>query len=246
MGAGNDTARERLIVALDFGNRDDALALVEKLDGAATFFKVGYELFVAEGMGIVHTLREMGCRIFLDLKMDDVEETVRRAVGRIASENGIVFLTLHGYRATAAAAAKGRGGRPLKLLQVTMLTSLGSSDLQDLMLVGENRRFKSVEEYVEWRADVSLQYGCDGLIASGQSVAALRRRFGPGPVLVCPGIRPASDGTDEHKRASTPYDAIASGGDYLVVGRPIRNAPDPKAKAMEIVEEIQRGLDARA
>lgn len=241
-------AKDRVIVALDFSDPDEALKLVEQLEGTVSFFKVGYELFLSAGWPIIEELHDNGLQVFLDLKMDDVEATIEKSVRSIASKNLVSFLTVHGSGATAKAAELGKAGTELKILQITLLTSLNATDLQDLMLVGagDRFRFKSDSEYVKWRAEQSLKYGCDGLIASGLNAKMLRDSFPKREfTLVCPGIRPEEDLTDEHKRPCTPYQAISDGADYIVVGRPIRNAGDPKAKAERIVEDIQAAMDDR-
>ncbi len=241
-------ARERLIVALDFNNKEAALKLVDQLGGVVSFFKVGYELFLSEGWDLIQRLSERNLKVFLDLKMDDVEETITKAVRHVATRP-VEFLTVFGSGATAEAAKAGKQDSNLKILQITVLTSLGETDLSDLMLVGADQKrfkFKSVSEYVEYRAGRSLKHGCDGLIASGQNAKRLREKLGSGFILVCPGIRPGDDSTDDHKRASTPYQAIADGADYIVVGRPIRNAPNPKTKAEGIIAEIEKALQDRA
>ena len=239
-------AKDRLIVALDFDSGRDALDLVRTLDGAATFFKVGYELFVSEGPAIVRELIDAGNRVFLDLKMNDVDETIIRSVRKVAQYGGVEFLTIYGTAATVAAAVKGKGDSPLKLLQVTLLTSMGPKDLEEMLLLGPDKRFQTVDEYVLWRAEEALARGCHGLISSGENVAMLRERFGTDPVLVCPGIRPGGTGTDEHKRATTPGKAICAGADYLVIGRPIRDAAEPRTQARAIVEEIEAALEAKS
>ena len=238
-------APDRLIVALDVECRDDALAFVDRLGDSVSFYKIGYELFIAEGMPLVREVIARGKRVFLDLKVDDVEETVTRAVRRVADVAGIQLLTIYGGRATAQSAVAAAAGSGLNILQVTLLTSLGPADLEDVGMVGPGCRFASVEDYVEWRGRESIRHGCHGLISSGQNVRRLREALGPGPLIVCPGIRPATGGTDEHKRPATPFDAVVNGADFLVVGRPIRNAADPPAQARSIIDEIARGLAHR-
>ncbi len=239
------TPADRLIVALDFNERAGALRLVDALSGAVTFYKVGYELFIAEGWPIVDELCRRGFSVFLDLKMDDIPETITRAVGHVATKPGVRLLTIHGGAKTAAAAKAGKGDSALKILQVTLLTSMSEADLRDMHLVGEGKRFASVSDYVGWRAETALANGADGLIASGREAAMLRTRCGADFTLVCPGIRPAGDATGDHQRAITPADAIAAGADHLVVGRPIRDAADPREKARQVIAEIEQGLAAR-
>lgn len=238
-------AKDRLILPLDCETVGEALGLVELLEGVVSFYKVGLELFVAAGREVVKKLLDARLRVFLDLKMDDVDETITRAVRQVV-QLGVDFLTIHGGAATARAASKARGDSPLKILSVTLLTSLGEQDLRDLHLVGPHCRFKTLEEYLVWRADLALRNGCDGLITSGQNVRLLFDSFKEQkPILVCPGIRPGAASIDEHKRPSTPYNAVLGGADFLVVGRPIRTAPDPRQKAREVIEEIDAGLRAR-
>jgi len=242
------TAEDRLIVALDFPNAKDALELVHKLEGAVSFFKVGLELFVATGLAVVQELKSRGLNVFLDVKMDDVEETIERAV-RQAAGLKVQFLTIHGNGATADAAVRGRGDSALKIFQITVLTSLDEQDLRDLGVVGPKGRakFQSLQDYVEWRATQSLAHHCDGLITSGQNVGRLRELFvDKHPILVCPGIRPSGTTDDDHKRPSTPYNAIMNGADYLVVGRPIRNAVSPRDSAQRIIDEIARAQRDRS
>ncbi|MCX5768665.1 MAG: orotidine-5'-phosphate decarboxylase [Candidatus Hydrogenedentes bacterium] len=248
-GVVSASAAERLIVALDFGKKEEALGLVGRLEGIVSFYKVGLELFMAEGHRMLDELVKRNKHIFLDMKMDDVEETISRAVAQVARLN-VDFLTILGSGATARAAVKGRGAssRP-KILSVTLLTSLNEQDLRDIGLLGKaGSKFQNLEEYVEWRAEQALDSGCDGVITSGQNVGQLSRRFGsrtPRPVFVCPGIRPGGLAKEDHKRPSTPYDAIVNGADYLVVGRPIRNSASPGDTAREIISDIERGLRDR-
>lgn len=234
--------RDRLIVALDVSTRDEALRLVNQLGSTASFYKVGLQLFVAEGMPFVRELMDRGLRVFLDLKMDDVDETIANAVREIA-KTGPHLLTLLGGRATVRAAVRGRGeSRRPQILSVTLLSSLDSSDLADLKLVGPGGRFATLEDYVVYRATQAVEAGADGVIASGETMQAIRTTLGARPLIVTPGIRPAGSGTDEHKRPTTPAAAIAAGADYLVVGRPIRQAADPPHMASAIVADIDRAL----
>lgn len=242
--ANPQAAKDRLIVALDVATTQEASRLVADLDGLVSFFKVGYQLFVARGMTCVRELIEAGKRVFLDLKMDDVEETIALAV-REVSKSGASFLTVHGSGATARAALRGRGDAPSpKILSVTLLTSLGEADLMDLGLLGSDKRFHTLDDYVDWRAEQAIAAGCDGLIAAGPSTARIRARH-PEALIVTPGVRLRQTGTDDHKRPTTPRDAIAGGADYLVVGRPIRDAGDRRAMAERMIAEIEQGLAAR-
>lgn len=233
---------ERLIVALDFESADDANRLIQKLDGVVSYYKVGLQLFVAEGMPFVQSLIDRGHRVFLDLKMDDVEETIASAVREIA-RFPIELITLNGGAATIRSAVRGRGASITpRILSLTLLSSLNAQDLTELKLLGDGGRFASLDEYIRWRVDLATEAGCDGFVASGDSVKIVRQHAGPGPLIITPGVRPAGTATDEHKRPTTPASAIAAGSDFLVVGRPIRNAADPRREAEGIVHEIERAL----
>jgi len=236
---------ERLIVALDVSTKAEAQRIVGSCDGLVTFYKVGFQLFIAEGMAYVRELIERGNKVFLDLKMDDVEETITSAVREITRSN-VHLLTLHGGGATARAAVAGRGASEFpKVLSVTLLSSLDGQDLIDVQILGPKGRFPSLMEYVLWRADQAVQAGCDGLIASGETIGEIRKRLGPDPLIISPGIRPSGTTADDHKRAATPAEAIAAGADYLVVGRPIRNAADPAEMARRIIGDIEQAYQTR-
>ena len=228
---------DRLIVALDVDTAKKALDIIEDLNGLVSFFKVGYQLFIAEGLTFVRRLIERNNRVFLDLKMDDVEETIRRAVANIAASE-VEFLTIHGSGATVRAARDGRGAREKpKLLSVTLLSSLDANDLKDLFADSK----LTVESYVKWRAKQAIDNGCEGLIASGETIGMLRKLY-PSAIIVAPGIRPADSSRDDHKRALSPDDAIRAGADYLVVGRPIRNSSNPRNAAEKIIEEMEQAF----
>jgi len=228
---------DRLIVALDVDTTKKALDIIEDLNGLVSFFKVGYQLFIAEGLTFVRRLIERNNRVFLDLKMDDVEETIRRAVANIAASE-VEFLTIHGSGATVRAARDGRGAREKpKLLSVTLLSSLDANDLKDLFADSK----LTVESYVKWRAKQAIDNGCEGLIASGETIGSLRGSY-PAAIIVAPGIRPADSSRDDHKRALSPDDAIRAGADYLVVGRPIRNSSNPRNAAEKIIEEMEQAF----
>jgi len=230
-------AADRLIVALDVDTTKKALDIIEDLNGLVSFFKVGYQLFIAEGLTFVRRLIERNNRVFLDLKMDDVEETIRRAVANIAASE-VEFLTIHGSGATVRAARDGRGAREKpKLLSVTLLSSLDANDLKDLFADSK----LTVESYVKWRAKQAIDNGCEGLIASGETIGMLRKLY-PSAIIVAPGIRPADSSRDDHKRALSPDDAIRAGADYLVVGRPIRNSSNPRNAAEKIIEEMEQAF----
>ena len=235
------TPAERLIVALDFSDAEEARKCVDELDGLVSFFKVGLELFTSPSRDFLEELRQRQCRIFLDLKMHDVDETIRRAVANVASL-GVDFLTIHGNSATLKAACLGKGQHVLKLLAVPLLSSWNEKDLQELFLVGPSTdftpKFDTLDDYVYWRADQAISQGCDGLIASGEYVQKLRARFDKNILIVSPGIRPSGSSTDEHKRSLTPGQAMQAGANYLVVGRPIRDAANRKTMAQQIIDEI--------
>ncbi|MDE2926998.1 MAG: orotidine-5'-phosphate decarboxylase [Acidobacteriota bacterium] len=237
-------SERRLIFALDVASRTEAETLVAELRPSVGFFKVGLELFVSEGPDLVRWLVREGLDVFLDLKLYDIPATMRRSVAA-ASRLGARFITIHDAGAGAAAAREGTGDSRLQVLCVTLLTSVDARDLRDSAGPGSAGRFRDLDEYVGWRARTAVSNGCDGLICSGQNARRLRRELGPDPILVCPGIRLGGDRLDDQKRVVTPYRAVRDGADYLVVGRPIRDAADPTAQARKILSEIDRGLRDR-
>lgn len=228
------SARDRVIVALDVPDAERALALIERLDGIIQWFKVGLELYLSEGNGIVDTVRSRGYSVFLDLKLHDIPNTVAGAV-RSVSRTGAEMLTLHagGGPAMLAAAAEAAAALPAapKLLAVTVLTSM---DLPQLQAVGISA---SPTAQVLRLARMGWETGIHGFVSSAEEVAAMRRSF-PDATLVIPGIRPAGAAVGDQKRVATPVAAIASGADYLVIGRPITQAADPAAAAQAILDEI--------
>ena len=231
-------ARDRLIFALDVPSVMEAERLLDRLKGQISFVKVGLELYTAAGPEMVKRVIDRGMRVFLDLKFLDIEETVRRATARVAAM-GVDLLTVHANRKALNAAAQGREGSSLKLLAVTVLTNFDSHDLREMGI----RR--TVQELVTARALLASEVGCDGVVASGEEAAAIRQKVGPRFVIVTPGVRPAGKGVHDHARSTTPTQTIASGADYLVIGRPIRDAVDPTATVAEIVAEMQTAFDAR-
>jgi orotidine-5'-phosphate decarboxylase len=238
-------ARERLIVALDVDTGAEALQLVEQLGNDVSFYKVGLQLFMEGGLAVVKRIVSQGKKVFLDLKIDDTPRTVQEAVRNIAID-GVEFFTLQGNRATAHAAKAGRGARlSPRFLQVTYLSSWDSADLKEHLHIDASSDKVSIDEQVVNRARRILESGCDGVIASGTSVSRLRREF-PTLLIVTPGIRPSGSGNDDHKRSMTPLEAITSGADYLVVGRPIRSASDPRATAHSIQQEIEQAVRSKA
>ena len=234
-----------LIVALDVPSASEARKFVEELEGVAWFYKIGLELFLTVNAEFITELRQRQCRVFLDLKMNDVDETIRRAVSQ-ATNLGVDFLTIQGNRATAKAACLGKTNQPLKILAVPLLSSWGETDLQELLLIGPNDQFKPrfehIDDYVFWRAEQAISQGCDGLIGSGEYVRKFRDWFGEKVTIVSPAIRPSGTSTNEHKRSLTPGEAIKNGADYLVVGRPIRDASNRKEAAQRVIEEIGTAL----
>jgi orotidine-5'-phosphate decarboxylase len=221
-----------IIVALDFDSAGEARALVHKLGDRIGFYKVGLELYAASGMEIVRELQDRGKDVFLDLKLFDIGETVKRAVAVIA-RIGVRFLTLHSSAAVMRAAVEGRGDRPLKLLAVTVLTSFDDQDVHDLGYPGD------VRELVEWRVRKSVECGVDGLISSPLEAASIRRLAGPGKIIVTPGVRSAGKAKGDQKRVATPAEAIRDGANYVVMGRQITRASDPAGEAARVLDEIR-------
>ena len=229
----NVTARDRLIVALDMPTLEAARSLVASLDDTVTFYKVGLELLFAGGLEFAQDLRHMKKRVFLDMKLLDIGNTVERAVSN-AAELGLSFLTVHGTDAkTLRAAVCGRGDRPLKLLAVTVLTNLTADDLV------QQGSSMSPADLVLHRARLAHQSGFDGVIASGQEAQRIRDATSPGFLIVTPGIRLPGGGADDQVRITTPESAITSGADYLVIGRPITEASDPKLMAETFIRHIR-------
>ena len=224
---------ERIICALDFERGEEALAMTERLKGLVGFYKVGMLLYLEAGGAMVRRLIGEGHRVFLDLKFYDVPDTVGAAVRRAAAM-GVAFLTVHGNKEILLRAGEAAAGRDLKVLGVTVLTSLDDTDIRGLGFPC------SVEELVLQRARWALEAGCAGVIASPREAALLRRELGPELLLVTPGIRPAGSAPGTHKRAATPKEALKAGADYLVIGQPIIRAAEPRAAAAAIIAELKR------
>ena len=221
---------ERLIVALDVASTKDAQALVERLGEAVRFYKVGLELFMAGGyFELVEWIGQRGAKVFVDLKFFDVPETVRRAVANLRGR-GITFATVHGNQAMMEAAAREKG--EVKILAVTALTSLDRGDLDDLGFSCD------VGRLVLSRARRAIEAGCDGVISSGLEAQALKSEFKDRLLVVTPGIRPVENRADDQKRTVDVAQAFANGADYIVVGRPIRDAADPRAAAQAVQATI--------
>jgi orotidine-5'-phosphate decarboxylase len=226
-------ARERLIVALDLPSVQAAESMVSRLGDSVSFYKVGYQLAFAGGLPFAAGLIAVGKQVFLDLKLHDIGNTVAKGVESVAQLDA-AFLTVHAYPQTMKAAVEGRGASNLRILAVTVLTSY---DDADLAAAGYEM---SVPELAAARAAQAHDIGIDGLVCSAEEAANLRTIVGHSMVLVTPGIRPAGSASGDQKRIMTPARAIEAGADYLVVGRPVTEAADPKKAADAIVAEIER------
>jgi orotidine-5'-phosphate decarboxylase len=235
--------RDRLIVALDVPGASQARQIVQTLGEAATTYKIGKQLFTVEGPQVVRDLVSSGRKVFLDLKFHDIPNTVAEAV-KAAAELGVSMLNVHasgGSKMLKAAveAARQSATQPL-VLAVTVLTSLSDSDLQELGISS------NVTTQVLRMGALARAAGCGGLVASAQEARELRQELGEGFAIVTPGIRPAGSAFGDQARVETPKDAIAAGATYLVVGRPILDAPDPAKATEEIVREIQSAASSVA
>jgi orotidine-5'-phosphate decarboxylase len=227
--------KDRLIVALDLADVAAAEAMVARLGDSVTFYKIGYQLGYAGGLPMVQKLAGAGKKVFVDLKLHDIGNTVARGVESVVGL-GATFLTVHAFPQTMKAAVEARAGSDLKILGVTVLTSYDDGDLH-----AAGYRL-SVADLVEARAQQAQVLGLDGLVCSPEEATALRKIVGHQMLLVTPGIRPTGTATGDQKRIMTPGRAIAAGADYLVVGRPVMEAADPKAAADAIQAEIVQAL----
>jgi orotidine-5'-phosphate decarboxylase len=227
--------KDRLIVALDLPALEPAEAMIARLGDSVTFYKIGYQLAYAGGLSLVRELRAAGKKVFIDVKLHDIGNTVARGVESLSSL-GATFLTVHAYPQTMKAAVEARGGSGLKILAVTVLTSYDEADVQ------EAGYRLTIADLVATRARQAKALGVDGLVCSPEEVAALRAIVGAEMSLVTPGIRPAGSATGDQKRIMTPSRAISAGADYLVVGRPVMEAADPKAAADSIQAEIAQAI----
>ena len=223
----------RLIVALDLPDATRARALVDTLGPAVGFYKIGLGLLAGGGLDLARTLKSQGRRVFLDLKLFDIGATVEAAARGLAAL-GADFLTVHGDPQIVAAAVRGRGEAPLRILAVTVLTSLDRADLDAAMIAPGDLADVTVE-----RARRALAAGADGVIASPREAAAIRALPGArGRLVVTPGVRPEGSAAGDQKRTATPSQAIRAGADHIVVGRPIVAAPDPAAAARAILADL--------
>ncbi len=232
---------DQIIVALDVAMAADARALVTRLGEAVTFYKVGHELLFDGGLDLAIELKrgiagQAPKRVFLDMKLLDIENTMQRSVANVA-RLGVDFLTIHGHDTkTIRAAIAGRASSPLKVLAVTVLTNLDAADL------AEHGTPLSPAELVLRRARLAFEAGADGVIASAREAAAIRAATGPKFLIVTPGIRPSGSASADQTRVMTPREAIHAGADHLVIGRPITTASDPKAAAIAIRAELDASV----
>ena len=244
----NLTAKERLILAVDTSDVESAFDLYQRTRGHVGMYKIGLELFIAAGPPIVERLTQSGEKVFLDLKLHDIPNTVKGAV-RSALNMGVSLVTLHGLGGGAMleAAVQALQSRTLspqgdsaRLLAVSILTHHELKDIQGIGLKG------NIEESALQLIDLAGRAGIDGCVCSQKEVKSVRAKMGDDFLIVCPGIRPTGYPHGDQARAATPFEAIKDGADYLVVGRPIRMDPDPASVAQSIVEEIEQGLEQRA
>jgi orotidine-5'-phosphate decarboxylase len=220
----------RIIVALDVESAGEARELVRRIGPG--FYKIGMELYAAAGMDFVRELIAGGNEVFLDLKLYDIGETVRRAVAQVA-RTGVRFLTVHGSGPILRAAVHGRGDAPLKLLAVTVLTSFDEQDLADLGYPC------ACSQLVAMRVRKAMEAGMDGIVCSPLEASDVRRLAGPQAILVTPGVRSPGASTGDQKRIGTPRDAIRAGADYVVIGRQITRARDPAGELARVLDEIR-------
>ena len=224
---------ERIIVPLDLPTRADAQAMVERLGDAVNFYKIGLQLLATDGMAMARDLKHAGRKVFADWKLHDIGATVEKASAALAATGACDLLTVHAEPQVLKAAVKGRGSaREMKILGVTVMTSLTEQDLKD---IGYGL---GVEALVERRIRQALDAGADGVIASPHEASMARRIGGEGFLVITPGVRPSWASMDDQARAATPKEAIAAGATHLVCGRPITGAADPRAAALKIAAEI--------
>jgi len=219
-----------IIVALDVASAGEARGLVKRIGDAAGFYKIGMELYAAAGIAFVDEMLAEGHRVFLDLKFYDIPETVKRATAQVAAR-GVHLLTIHSSKAVMKAAVEGRGDTALRVLAVTVLTSFDESDLADL---GYSC---AVHDLVPLLAVKSKEAGMDGIICSPLEASAMRQLLGPKAIIVTPGVRSAGKDRGDQKRVATPAEAMRDGATYLVIGRQITRAADPRGEALRVLEE---------
>ncbi|MBV9265960.1 MAG: orotidine-5'-phosphate decarboxylase [Acidobacteriaceae bacterium] len=222
-----------LIIALDVDSLGDALQLVKNIGPAADFYKVGIELYAVAGMEVVRHLGAVGKRVFLDLKLYDIGETVKRATREICRNEAIHFLTVHGSRTVMLGAAEGRGESKTRLLAVTVLTSFDQEDLADLGYP------VPVPDLVELRVRKAVEAGMDGVVCSALEVRRVRQVGGSKLKVVTPGVRSGGAAPGDQKRVATPAEAVQNGADYLVIGRQVTRAKEPRQAVEEILEELR-------
>lgn len=230
---------ERIIFALDVSSHEEAMALVEKLDGEIKFFKVGLQLFLAGWFKTIDAIIERGNKVMVDLKFFDIPETVKLAVDQL-KHRGVTFVTVHGNDPILRAAIQDKNG--LKILAVTVLTSFDENDMIEMGMTG------SIKDLVLLRSRKALEIGCDGVVSSALEAQPLREELGNNFLIVAPGIRPGAnieDEDDDQKRIATAKEAILNGADHVVIGRPIRNSDNPIALIKELQKEIKDGLAKR-
>jgi orotidine-5'-phosphate decarboxylase len=230
-GSGGDI-RDRLIIGLDVPSVEDARSIVSRIGDAGTFYKIGYQLGYAGGFEFARELIGQGKKVFLDLKLHDIGNTVEEGVRSIA-RMGVTFLTVHAYPQTMRAAVTGKAGSGLKILAVTVLTSYDDNDL-----VEAGYAPVAAAELVAKRAEQARDLGIDGIVCAATEAQRVRGIVGRNRLIVTPGIRPAGSDAGDQKRVLTPAEAIRLGANHLVVGRPIVKAADPRAAAEAIVREI--------
>jgi orotidine-5'-phosphate decarboxylase len=221
-----------IIVALDFDNVEQARTLVLRLGSAVDFYKVGLELYAVAGMPFVQELIGQGKQVFLDLKMYDIGETVKRAVAQV-DRTEVRFLTIHAINPVMRAAIESKNRASLKLMAVTVLTSFDQQDVTDM------GHPCSISELVALRARNAMEIGMDGIVCSALDVAAVRRITGPDAIIVTPGVRSATASKGDQKRVATPAEAIAAGANYIVIGREVTRASDPADQVARVIDQIK-------
>jgi orotidine-5'-phosphate decarboxylase len=234
----NIPLNERIIFALDVSSHEEAMRLVEQLDGEIKFFKVGLQLFLAGWFTTIDAIIKRGNKVMVDLKFFDIPETVKLAVDQLKNR-GVTFATVHGNDPILRAAVQDKNESSLKILAVTVLTSFCEDDMREMGMTG------SIQDLVLLRSRKALEIGCDGVVSSALEAHPLRNALGENFLIVTPGIRPGAnieDDDDDQRRISTAKAAIINGADHVVIGRPIRNSKDPIALIKKLHQEIAEGL----